>query len=1486
MKRFLTLVLCAVLVLGMIPASIISALAQGKGVAKNETTNHSLENAPNQYIPETITVDGKTDDLGWKEWITVDSASGVWDTEEVAEAQKANSYEYSIRRDHEYLYAAVVFGDSELHDFNIYFSADSGVNVTTVSFVAENKTVGANEIKCVTVGGVVEFSYDLGEAADAETLTYYVSAKYSNNLLYYPAIYPDVNTYVKPSTAEEWNSTVSIKKEEIEFIPSYVNIDGRFTEPYNIQLTNFHQGLIEKSNINDYHNGEYTLLGFNGVKYSEYYYSGSGTDVTLALDPITTTGNEFLREENNLPVRFKTDIRADANAVYGAAYVLIKNYDKNATNKGFYFRVFITNGNDKYTFRIYYQANNDDPLNYALIKNGKVIKTRNATDADKKFDANTSAALKIQDTKLCRLEFKIANSDLGLDANSDISISAMAQYHTDYASLTAYTPADSDGEYAVTTGNNAYTYNKNDRAHTGLSNEITVNGELEISAFFALRGYDGRVNGTKCHDNFTSGNLGMGQVEQYAVAINADYEYIYGSALVEMRDDEWTASDGTGKQEEFSLWIKNDYANGTTGGYTHAIKFYIDQSGNTYARLVVVEGNTYESVLGEDCAEDILKEVQAVIKPVSELREGYDKDDKRYAVEFKIPRYVFDLDYDNIVKDAGASVSGDEKNKDIYAIVYYVSVTSNSGSTSGVYGPVCGTATMGFNPSGDWGSYPSAVNYDAISPQVVADSVFSEELWANTEFTHVDYSNSAVDSDTNRALEYDFKLYRGNEYLYGAAVVNDDDENTQFALWLKAEDDSIWRFVCRDNNVVAYKFGDNISNSVTNGYTNDLNKKFLKYNVSRLNGKTYFEFTLDYDKLSIDKDTDFECFVAAEFATADDAEKCMLYPTAAKLIGYKAAYENINGVWDDTLKSNAIGNIEKLAHIAPEIINIDGELNDNGWDPNGWTEVSANANGTVQSGYTDVYTTEHEDNKPFTYKYQIRHDGEYLYVGAIFYMENDYTTHDSTAETRGGTKPSFRIWINPKDENGKVNETFQYLYDVAAISGTQKFILPTNVGDAEFDFTNSKIIYAAGEDDLTYIGADGNVTKVKSNGTISYPDMVLRAAENIEPHYPNGGRERPVTNEKLVYDMIYGDTVFYGYTDIVQENENCGTTGEDWYAVVDNESYTIGHDHAVICEGTDKSISSVTGNASDVGNKQNAIIEFKVKISEFDPNGNGFEYSLSGAIQGYYSKDSTSVNAQKEGEKLKSYEYTLHHPEKYNAPGSAYNYYGLNFPYWCWYNGIDFDDVKDEAKLRNNCTPVVTLGAKICENYIAPDNQEETGAIRFGARYEEKYIRYLAGMDDADYWDVSDMGIVIFPADYLKDELTLETEGAVNYPADNIVKWKNDTSDGWSNFADYENFVFYITLWGVDSEDYKDMNFAFRGYMTFYEGNYDGGYIGGYGDKFDFYSETIIRSFNEVKNVNDKLSEGGQTDESKPVLPDGDYGESQPPVEDQTSKNS
>ena len=107
MKRFLKTLLIAVLVLGMLPTAVISAFAHGRGVAINNTQNQSLQNAPNQPIPETITVDGFLNDTGWDEFTTVDSASGVWNNT-VTDSEKANSYEYRIRSDYEYIYGSIL----------------------------------------------------------------------------------------------------------------------------------------------------------------------------------------------------------------------------------------------------------------------------------------------------------------------------------------------------------------------------------------------------------------------------------------------------------------------------------------------------------------------------------------------------------------------------------------------------------------------------------------------------------------------------------------------------------------------------------------------------------------------------------------------------------------------------------------------------------------------------------------------------------------------------------------------------------------------------------------------------------------------------------------------------------------------------------------------------------------------------------------------------------------------------------------------------------------------------------------------------------------------------------------------------------------------------------------------------------------------------------------------------------------------------------
>ena len=59
-------------------------------------------------------------------------------------------------------------------------------------------------------------------------------------------------------------------------------------------------------------------------------------------------------------------------------------------------------------------------------------------------------------------------------------------------------------------------------------------------------------------------------------------------------------------------------------------------------------------------------------------------------------------------------------------------------------------------------------------------------------------------------------------------------------------------------------------------------------------------------------------------------------------------------------------------------------------------------------------------------------------------------------------------------------------------------------------------------------------------------------------------------------------------------------------------------------------------------------------------------------------------------------------------------------------------------RMRNNCMPVVTLGAKICEDYLCPDNNQYEPAIRFGALYTEDYLRNHAENDANDPLDTSD----------------------------------------------------------------------------------------------------------------------------------------------------
>ena len=124
-------------------------------------------------------------------------------------------------------------------------------------------------------------------------------------------------------------------------------------------------------------------------------------------------------------------------------------------------------------------------------------------------------------------------------------------------------------------------------------------------------------------------------------------------------------------------------------------------------------------------------------------------------------------------------------------------------------------------------------------------------------------------------------------------------------------------------------------------------------------------------------------------------------------------------------------------------------------------------------------------------------------------------------------------------------------------------------------------------------------------------------------------------------------------------------------------------------------------------------------------------------------------------------------------------------------------------------------------------------------------------------------------------ELTLETPDIFTAPADNIVNWQDgdEVEGGWSNFADYENFVFYITIWGIEGAE--DMKFSFCPYVDFYAS----------AGTDTYYGETFIRSYNMINNYT-MSEEGTEDDTSEPVLPDSS--ENPPPAENhpQESENN
>lgn len=484
----------------------------------------------------------------------------------------------------------------------------------------------------------------------------------------------------------------------------------------------------------------------------------------------------------------------------------------------------------------------------------------------------------------------------------------------------------------------------------------------------------------------------------------------------------------------------------------------------------------------------------------------------------------------------------------------------------------------------------------------------------------------------------------------------------------------------------------------------------------------------------------------------------------------------------DAWYSENSGKLVAMKHVAPELITVDGDHNDSGWDDNGWLVIDADINATTQS------TT----GEKFDMKYQLRTDGKYIYLAAV--MEGvDFSA----------TNPAFRFWINDGTDNWTKYFEISKAANGCTVSGAQ---VPTGSG------------YHSVSDSATYTNFD------IATGNVVYTDNWLFVALNKNP----AKADLYTPNEKLKYE----DSHFYGYTETVEES-----IGGRYYPDIELEirDYLFAQESAVMKSDGDG----------------NTLIEFKVAVDEVDADRDGFEYSISAA--NYAGVDVV---------------YSLFYPAAYCEPHSEYNYYNYNLPVWNWYSdtAIKFtkNDYYGDLYMLNNYAPVVTLGAKFNEAYSSTD--EKTGettvsqAIRFGGLYNEKLIRYQTGAEDANYWDVTDMGMVLIATDKLgaSQELKLGTEGAQKVSANAIVKHQSGT-----NFADYESFAFYVTVKGIPNNEAANNAMisarTFISYRDYTETTVDGvNKIHGT-DAPDYYGDIVSRSINLIKanlnngNEQDKL---------------------------------
>lgn len=566
-------------------------------------------------------------------------------------------------------------------------------------------------------------------------------------------------------------------------------------------------------------------------------------------------------------------------------------------------------------------------------------------------------------------------------------------------------------------------------------------------------------------------------------------------------------------------------------------------------------------------------------------------------------------------------------------------------------------------------------------------------------------------------------------------------------------------------------------------------------------------------------------------------------------------------------------NVEPLKNFAPENIIVDGYLDDAGWAEDKWVHVSNDVNGNLQNPGDNVNTT-----TEFEYDYQIRTDGEYVYIAALMDREPDF----DTATNGWNSSPQFRIWIQSQGEgydyngNGQIdaNEkfdnavSFTHLFDVRL--GTDKDPntgSTSSGGNIQSSITIDKYSYT--KDNLSFnplnagcdihLPSDDSVSvKDNGNGTLklTFNGATMRFATHMNTAYtpwwqaPNGGNAQTdgtATTMDITGSRKFGQSsVFYGEQKTYFENTVPGVgnsyTSDSWYAQPEVTKYTYGKEHAAY-------------NCTKDGNK--TVVEFKFALEDIGTDSeHGFKYYVQCSSVG-----STTSNA-----------YVLFHPHYTVEPDNGNGAYsGYHLPFWVWGENAFYCDEQwfYDNMLNNPKKPVLPLGGQTVENY-KNDKVQWSSAVRFGVLYDADYLDDVYGKTDwtgaeniykdATYWDVKEIGLVLGVSQRLQlkgtdvelytDTKYPGTNSKVNYvDSDTIIHRVDDT-----NMADYSSYIFYAV---TNTSGHENDKLTFRGVVEYYP--YDDIYYdhniptklpndqSGHSFRPTYYSNVLTRSYNMIK---------------------------------------